>query len=92
MDGMYEQLLAKDKKISQMEIKLKEYKYRIQLLRKEKQEIENTYENKLSNLQPEEQGLKLNQTQEEEKPNDSKEQEADEEKTLLQNELYSTRE
>lgn len=53
MDGMYEQLLAKDKKISQMEIKLKEYKYKIQLLRKEKQEIENTYEHKLSNLQPE---------------------------------------
>lgn len=50
---MYEQLLAKDKKISQMEIKLKEYKYKIQLLRKEKQEIENTYEHKLSNLQPE---------------------------------------
>lgn len=49
----YEQNLSKDKKISQMEIKLKDYKYRIQVLRKEKHDIENTYEHKLSTLQPE---------------------------------------
>jgi len=36
MDNMYEQNINKDKKISQMEIKLKEYKYLIQVLRKEK--------------------------------------------------------
>ena len=51
MDNMYEQLLGKDKKMSQMEIKLKDYKYRIQVLRKEKQDLENSYENKLSVLQ-----------------------------------------
>jgi len=34
MDNMYEQLLGKDKKIVQMEGKLKEYKYRIQILKK----------------------------------------------------------
>lgn len=33
-----------------MEIKLKEYKYLIQVLRKEKIEIEQTYEHKLSNM------------------------------------------
>jgi hypothetical protein len=48
-------LIAKDKKISQMEVRLKDYKYRIQVLRKEKQDLESTYENKLSSLQPEEQ-------------------------------------
>ena len=35
-----------------METKLKEYKYKIQVLRKEKQDIENTYENKISSMQP----------------------------------------
>lgn len=51
LEGYYEQLLAKDKKISQMEIKLKDYKYRIQVLRKEKQDLQHTYQNKLSHLQ-----------------------------------------
>jgi len=54
MDSMYDQLLAKDKKMSHMEIKLKEYKHMIQVLRKEKQDMENNYESKLSSLQPEE--------------------------------------
>ena len=61
MDKMYEQMLTKDKKISHMEIKLKEYKYRIQVLRKEKQEMEHNYEDKINNLQPEE-GLTLKMT------------------------------
>ena len=55
LEGYYEQLIAKDKKISQMEVRLKDYKYRIQVLRKEKQDLESTYENKLSSFQPEEQ-------------------------------------
>ena len=39
MDSMYEQLLSKDKKIVHMETKLKEYKYIIQVQKKEKQEL-----------------------------------------------------
>lgn len=91
MDGMYEQLLGKDKKISHMEIKLKEYKYKIQLLRKEKQDIENTYEHKLSHLQPEEPSLRLSQQSQECQPTESQ-READEERELLHNELTSLRE
>ena len=40
MDNMYEQLLSKDKKIVHMETKLKEYKYIIQVQKKEKHELE----------------------------------------------------
>ena len=36
-----------------MEVKLRDYKYRIQVLRKEKQDLENTYQNKLHILVPE---------------------------------------
>lgn len=45
---MYEQLLAKDKKIVHMETKLKEYKYIIQVQKKEKQELEEAYEKSLA--------------------------------------------
>lgn len=48
MDAMYEQLLAKDKKIVHMETKLKEYKYIIQVQKKEKQELEEAYEKALA--------------------------------------------
>ena len=51
--------MAKDKKISQMEVKLRDYKYRIQVLRKEKQDLENTYEHKFNHMQPEDQTLRI---------------------------------
>jgi hypothetical protein len=44
-----------------MEIKLKDYKYRIQVLRKEKQDLENTYENKLNSMQPEDHALRISE-------------------------------
>jgi hypothetical protein len=50
MDNMYEQLLAKEKKNTHMETKLKEYKYMIQLLKKEKHDLEKTYENKINDM------------------------------------------
>ena len=52
MDNMYEQLLSKDKKIVHMETKLKEYKYIIQVQKKEKQEIEESYERTINSLKP----------------------------------------
>lgn len=90
-------MLAKDKKISQMEIRLKDYKYRIQVLRKEKQDLESTYENKLSNLQPEEPAQPIlsirENTLESKESEEGKEPIAtDEEKDLLRNELYSMKE
>jgi uncharacterized protein YlbG (UPF0298 family) len=51
---MYEQLLSKDKKIVHMETKLKEYKYIIQVQKKEKQEIEESYERTINSLKPNE--------------------------------------
>ena len=44
-----------------MEVKLRDYKYRIQVLRKEKQDLENTYENKLSSIQPEDPNIRISE-------------------------------
>ena len=64
-----------------MEVKLRDYKYRIQVLRKEKQDLENTYENKLSSLQPEQNNLRISERTEESKGEEKeKENVIDEEK------------
>ena len=89
MDNMYEQLLGKDKKMSQMEIKLKDYKYRIQVLRKEKQDLENSYENKLSVLQVDQtNSIGKSQNTEEDKFEEKLNQ-IDQEKNLLKNQVVS---
>lgn len=52
MDNMYEQLLSKDKKIVHMETKLKEYKYIIQVQKKEKHELEESLDKAINNAKP----------------------------------------
>lgn len=52
MDNMYEQLLSKDKKIVHMETKLKEYKYIIQVQKKEKHELEVSLDKAINSANP----------------------------------------
>lgn len=51
MDDMYEKKMIQDGKIVQMEKKLKEYKHHIQYLKKEKIEMERTFENKIKGFE-----------------------------------------
>lgn len=50
MDSMYQQLVMKEKMNVCLQAKLKEYKNMIQDLRKEKNDIEETYEDKIKEM------------------------------------------
>ena len=76
-----------------MEVKLRDYKYRIQVLRKEKQDLENTYEHKFNHMQPEDKTLRISQRTEESKGEEKEKEEAfDQEKDLMKNQLFSLKE
>lgn len=51
LDAMYQEKIQQDGKILQMQKKLKEYKHLIQYLKKEKIELEKTFETKIKNME-----------------------------------------
>ena len=91
MDNMYEQLLSKDKKIVHMETKLKEYKYIIQVQKKEKHQLEESLDKAINSAKIVE-VAKVQPTKKENVPQSGSEKQIDHEKENLKNELLSIKE
>lgn len=91
MDNMYEQLLSKDKKIVHMETKLKEYKYIIQVQKKEKHQLEESLDKAINSAKIVE-VAKVQPAKKENVPQSGSEKQIDHEKENLKNELLSIKE
>lgn len=91
MDNMYEQLLSKDKKIVHMETKLKEYKYIIQVQKKEKHQLEESLDKAINSANIVE-IAKVQPAKKENVPQSGSEKQIDHEKENLKNELLSIKE